>query len=145
MCFTSNTDITQLSIEEISLVQNKTLNYAHEVTWTGLLFGCRATAGIECMLGSAMYLKSTGISLEKRKDKCYKYIKNATYKRKIQLIKATASFICNKIHIYTAKAILQDVKKMSVIQLVFYRKKNFVVSSLAVDPLRRKILDLPLS
>ena len=31
----------------------------------GLLFGWRATAGIECMLGSAMYLKSTGMSLKK--------------------------------------------------------------------------------
>ena len=72
-------------IEEVSQVQNKTKqnthNYTHEVTWTGLLFGCRATAGIECMLGSAMYLKSTGISLEYNKDKCYKYIKNATYKK----------------------------------------------------------------
>lgn len=29
-------------------------------------FGDKVTAGIECMLGSAMYLKSTGISLKSK-------------------------------------------------------------------------------
>ena len=40
------------------------LNKISPKTMCGLLFGWRVTAGIECMLGSAMYLKSTGMSLK---------------------------------------------------------------------------------
>lgn len=40
------------------------LNKVSPKTTCGLLFGWRVTAGIECMLGSAMYLKSTGMSLK---------------------------------------------------------------------------------
>lgn len=66
------------------------------------------------MLGSAIYLKSTGISLEYNKDKCYKYIKNATYKKNIYIktyIKKKSDSKLylqgyNNINIYIAKAIL---------------------------------------
>lgn len=66
------------------------------------------------MLGSAIYLKSTGISLEYNKDKCYKYIKNATYKKyiyiKTYIKKKSDSKLYlqgyNNINIYIAKAIL---------------------------------------
>ena len=34
-----------------------------------ILLGCRETAGMECMVGSAMYFMSTGISLQMVREK----------------------------------------------------------------------------
>lgn len=41
-------------------------------------FGARVTAGIECMVGSAMYFISTGISLFKMEIKYYNFHKRLT-------------------------------------------------------------------